>query len=99
MPDDATPDAAVLCETSGPVATLTINRPQARNAVNEAVAAGMAAAFDELEARQDIQVIVVTGASGTFCAGMDLKGFLRGENPQQAGAGSPASRSGRRPSR
>ncbi|MFI5063766.1 MAG: crotonase/enoyl-CoA hydratase family protein [Streptosporangiales bacterium] len=87
MPDDATPDAAVRCEISGPVATLTINRPQARNAVNEAVAAGMAAAFDELEARQDIQVIVVTGTGGTFCAGMDLKGFLRGENPQAGGRG------------
>src|ERR1035438_4739001 len=70
----------VLCGVDGPVAVVTINRPAARNAVNGAVAAGMAAAFDDLEARPGIQVIVLTGAGGTFCAGMDLKGFLAGEN-------------------
>ncbi len=84
IPDDS---AAVQCAVEGPVAILTINRPQARNAVNEAVAAGMAAALDDAEARKDIQVIVVTGAGGTFCAGMDLKGFLRGENPRAGGRG------------
>ena len=77
----------VRCEVDGQVAVVTINRPEARNAVNEAVAAGMAATLDELDARKDIQVIVVTGAGGTFCAGMDLKGFLRGENPQAGGRG------------
>ena len=87
MPDDATPEAAVLCAVNGPVAVITISRPQARNAVNEAVAAGMAAALDDAEARKDIQVIVVTGAGGTFCAGMDLKGFLHGENPHAGGRG------------
>jgi enoyl-CoA hydratase len=78
---------AVLCEVDGPVAVVTINRPAARNAVNGAVAAGMAATLDDLEARQDVQVIVLTGAGGTFCAGMDLKGFLAGENPQAGGRG------------
>lgn len=78
---------AVLCEVDGPVAVVTINRPAARNAVNGAVAAGMAAALDDLEARQDVQVIVLTGAGGTFCAGMDLKGFLTGEDPQAGGRG------------
>jgi enoyl-CoA hydratase len=77
----------VRCEVDGQVAVVTINRPEARNAVNEAVAAGMATTLDELDARKDIQVIVVTGAGGTFCAGMDLKGFLRGENPQAGGRG------------
>jgi enoyl-CoA hydratase len=47
----------------------------------------MAAAFDDLEARPGIQVIVLTGAGGTFCAGMDLKGFLAGENPKAGGRG------------
>ena len=74
-------------QVDGPVAVITINRPQARNSVNEAVAAGMAAALDDAGSRQDIQVIVVTGAGGTFCAGMDLKGFLRGENPHAGGRG------------
>ena len=86
MSGDALPDA-VLTETDGPVAVVTINRPAARNAVNGAVAAGMAAALDDLDAREDIRVIVLTGAGGTFCAGMDLKGFLAGENPLAGGRG------------
>lgn len=77
----------VLCEVDGPVAVVTINRPAARNAVNGAVAAGMAAALDDLEGRPDVQVIVLTGAGGTFCAGMDLKGFLAGEDPAAGGRG------------
>ena len=78
---------AVLTEVDGPVAVVTIDRPSARNAVNEAVASGMAAALDELDTRTDIQVIVLTGAGGTFCAGMDLKGFLTGENAMAGGRG------------
>ena len=93
-------DAVVQCAVDGPIAVVTINRPRARNAVNEAVAAGMAACFDELDERKDVQVIVLTGAGGTFCAGMDLKGFLAGEDPTSGGRGfagiverPPASRS------
>lgn len=78
---------AVLCQVDGPVAVVTINRPAARNAVNGAVAAGMAAVLDDLDARPDVRVIVLTGAGGTFCAGMDLKGFLAGENPMAGGRG------------
>jgi enoyl-CoA hydratase len=72
---------AVSVEVDGGVAVITINRPEARNAVNEAVARGVAAAIDELDPRPDVAVLVLTGAGGTFCAGMDLKGFLSGENP------------------
>jgi enoyl-CoA hydratase len=78
---------AVLTEVDGPVAVITINRPAARNAVNEAVSSGVAAALDELDPRPDIRVIVLTGAGGTFCAGMDLKGFVAGENPTAGGRG------------
>jgi enoyl-CoA hydratase len=77
----------VLTEVDGPVAVVTIDRPTARNAVNEAVASAMAAALDDLDARTEIRVIVLTGAGGTFCAGMDLKGFLTGENPLAGGRG------------
>ncbi|WP_405471143.1 crotonase/enoyl-CoA hydratase family protein [Streptomyces canus] len=66
---------------------ITIDRPQARNAVNAAVAAGLAAALDELEADPALRVGVLTGAEGTFSAGMDLKAALRGESPEIEGRG------------
>ncbi|MGW4665731.1 crotonase/enoyl-CoA hydratase family protein [Streptosporangium sandarakinum] len=77
----------VLVEVEDGVAVITINRPQARNAVNGAVARGIAAALDELEERKDVAAYVLTGAGGTFCAGMDLKGFLAGDVPVVAGRG------------
>jgi enoyl-CoA hydratase len=73
--------SAVLTEVSDGVAVITINRPEARNAVNGEVARGIAGAVDELDARKDVQVLVLTGAGGTFSAGMDLKGFLSGDSP------------------
>jgi len=78
---------AVSVEVGGGVAVITINRPQARNAVNEAVASGIATAIDELDPRPDVAVMVLTGVGGTFSAGMDLKGFLAGENPAAGGRG------------
>jgi enoyl-CoA hydratase len=80
-------EAAVSVEVDGGVAVITINRPQARNAVNEAVARGVAAAIDELDPLPDVAAMVLTGAGGTFCAGMDLKGFLAGENAAAGGRG------------
>jgi enoyl-CoA hydratase len=78
---------AVLTEVDGGVAVITINRPEAKNAVNSAVANGIAAALDEFDARKDVSVLVLTGAGGTFCAGMDLKGFLTGDSPIAEGRG------------
>ncbi|MGH3304001.1 MAG: crotonase/enoyl-CoA hydratase family protein [Streptosporangiaceae bacterium] len=72
---------AVLTDVSGGVAVITINRPEARNAVNGEVARGIAEAVDELDASTDVQVLILTGAGGTFSAGMDLKGFLSGDSP------------------
>jgi enoyl-CoA hydratase len=69
------------------VMIVTINRPHAKNAVTLAVAEGVAAALDELDARDDLAVGIITGAGGTFCAGMDLKAFLRGERPTLPGRG------------
>jgi enoyl-CoA hydratase len=71
----------VLTEVSDGVAVITINRPEARNAVNGAVARGIAAAVDEFDASKDVSVLVLTGGGGTFSAGMDLKGFLSGDAP------------------
>jgi enoyl-CoA hydratase len=78
---------AVLTEVDGGIAVITINRPQARNAVNGEVARGIAAAVDELDDAGDVRVLILTGAGGTFSAGMDLKGFLAGDNPTVPGRG------------
>ncbi|MFI7706788.1 crotonase/enoyl-CoA hydratase family protein [Nonomuraea sp. NPDC049480] len=77
----------VLVRHESRVAVITINRPHARNAVTRAVSEGIAAALDELDRRDDLSVGVLTGAGGCFCAGMDLKGFLRGERPSIEGRG------------
>ena len=78
---------AVLTERRDGVLVITINRPEAKNAVNGAVAAGIAAALDELDASDDLRVGVLTGAGGVFSAGMDLKAFLTGEVPVIEGRG------------
>ncbi|MBO0819643.1 MAG: crotonase/enoyl-CoA hydratase family protein [Nocardiopsaceae bacterium] len=77
----------VLVEAGDGVMVITINRPKARNAVTAAVAEGVAAALDDLDKSDDLAAGIVTGAGGTFCAGMDLKGFLRGERPDVPGRG------------
>lgn len=77
----------VLLESSEGILTITINRPHARNAVTLAVAQRIAAAVDELDANEDLRIGILTGAGGSFCAGMDLKGFLRGERPSIEGRG------------
>ena len=79
--------SSVLTEFGDGIAVITINRPEARNAVDLAVAEGIAAAIDEFEARTDLTVAILTGAGGTFCAGMDLKAFIRGERPSLPGRG------------
>ena len=71
----------VLTERDGAILVITLNRPQARNAVNGAVARGVAAAVDELDGDPALTVGVLTGAGGSFCSGMDLKGFLTGDMP------------------
>lgn len=77
----------VLVEQSGRVTIITINRPQARNAINHAVSAAVADALDDLDTREDLTVGIITGAGGTFSSGMDLKAFLAGENVTVPGRG------------
>lgn len=77
----------VLTEVRGGILIITINRPEAKNAMNKAAAEGIAAAIDRLDGDDNLRVGILTGAGGTFCSGMDLKGFLRGESPIVEGRG------------
>lgn len=77
----------VLRERRGHVEILTINRPEARNAINGAVTRGLGGAFDELEVDDDCWVVILTGAGDkAFSAGMDLKAFTAGEAGEIMGA-------------
>lgn len=74
-------------ETKQGVLIITINRPQAKNAMTQDVAYAIAAAIDELESNHDLRIGIITGAGNSFCSGMDLKGFLKGERPSVPGRG------------
>jgi enoyl-CoA hydratase len=78
---------AVLTEVRDNVLLITINRPDARNAVNSAVANGIADALEQLDGDDGLSIAVLTGAGKGFCAGMDLKAFVAGEMPWHATRG------------
>lgn len=77
----------VLTEVADATLVITLNRPRARNAINRTTAEQLAAALDRLDAEPELQVGILTGAEGTFCAGMDLKAFVEGESPIVDGRG------------
>jgi enoyl-CoA hydratase len=77
---------SVVVEKTGAVLVITINRPSARNAIDRTTALAIAEAADQLDGDPSVAVGVLTGAGGTFCAGMDLKAFLDaapGERPAE----------------
>lgn len=77
----------LLVQICGNVQIMTMNRPEARNAATLEMAEAMARALDALDADPALQAGIITGAGGTFCAGMDLKGFLQGRRPSIDGRG------------
>ena len=77
----------VLTERHDGVLTITINRPAQKNAVNRDVAVAVASALDLLDSDPLLSVGVLTGAGGTFSAGMDLKAFANGQTPILPGRG------------
>jgi enoyl-CoA hydratase len=87
MSETATAADAVLTERRDGVLLITLNRPDARNAVNRALAEGVAAALDQLDDTPELQVGVLTGAGKGFSAGMDLKAFVAGESAWVEGRG------------
>lgn len=80
------PDALDVTATNE-LLVITINRPERRNAINLAMAQCMADAFERLDSDPDLRVGILTGAGGTFCAGMDLKAFVDGKRPEIPGRG------------
>ncbi|MGH8996694.1 MAG: crotonase/enoyl-CoA hydratase family protein [Acidimicrobiales bacterium] len=84
---DAETAPVILRERRGPVEIITLNRPEARNAVNGAVTSAMTEALDELEKDETLRVIILTGAGDkAFCAGMDLKAFASGQGGSIGGS-------------
>jgi enoyl-CoA hydratase len=77
----------VLVERIDAVLVITLNRPEVKNALNRASAVLVSEALDLLESDDRLVVGILTGAGGTFCAGMDLKAFLTGERPEIDGRG------------
>ena len=77
----------VMVERQDAVLVVTINRPAAKNSINTATAQAIGAAMDSLDDDDSLFVGVITGAGGTFSAGMDLKAFLAGEKPHGPGRG------------
>ena len=77
----------VLVERGNGLLVIMLNRPHVRNAMDAAMSVRIAAAVDELDADDALSVAILTGTGGSFCAGMDLKAFLRGERPEVAGRG------------
>ena len=73
-------ESAVLTERRGRVLVITLNRPEAMNAINGALSEGLWSAVQELDSDSGLTAGVVTGAGKGFCSGMDLKAFSRGED-------------------
>jgi enoyl-CoA hydratase/carnithine racemase len=63
----------ILCSIQDGIATLTLNRPEKRNAINQAMIASLTAHFNDLEQHRDVRVVVIRGAGKVFCAGRDLR--------------------------
>jgi enoyl-CoA hydratase len=87
MPTRSSPSGKVLVSVDDGLMTITLNRPEARNAIDRELSHEACAALDELDRRDDLRVGILTGAGGTFCSGMDLKAFVRGEAIRVEGRG------------
>jgi enoyl-CoA hydratase len=90
--DAATDENVLLVEVADRVATVTMNRPRSRNALNRALSKALYAACQDLEQDGEVDVVVITGADPAFCAGLDLKelGSSSGVTEERFAAERPA---------
>src|ERR1700719_5283576 len=97
--NNAGAEQPVLTERRGNVLLITLNRPEVRNSVNAALAAGVAGALEELDGDGELSVGVLTGTGGVFSAGVGLGAFVKGESPWfgDRGFAGIAQRASRRP--
>lgn len=77
----------IIVRVEGHILVVVMNRPAARNAMTKSLAEAMSAQWDRLDADASLRCAILTGAGGTFCSGMDLKGFLKGEYPVAGDSG------------
>ena len=80
-------EPVLLIERDAGVVTLTLNRPNAMNALSRELRVALVDAFTTLEFDPDARVVILTGAGRAFCAGLDLKELGRGAGPLGAGSG------------
>ena len=74
----------VLCSIQDGIATLTLNRPEKRNAINSAMMASLTVHFNDLEQHRDVRVVVLRGAGTVFCAGRDLREMGQQQSTERA---------------
>lgn len=79
----------ILTDVAESIATVTLNRPERRNALSGELVAGLRQALADLDARPDVRVIVLTGADPAFCAGLDLTELGQPDSPLRGVARGP----------
>ena len=72
----------ILCSIQDGIATLTLNRPEKRNAINQAMIESLTTHFSDLEQHRDVRVVVIRGAGKVFCAGRDLREMGQQQNAE-----------------
>jgi len=87
MPDTEPASDVVLVEVADRVATVTLNRPEARNALSVELLRTLPRTFHELDGRHDVDVCILTGADPAFCAGLDLREVGSGDGGPLRGSG------------
>jgi enoyl-CoA hydratase len=76
MPELPSPSGKMLVNRDGPVTTLTLNRPEVHNALDQELSAELNAAVKQVAVDRECRILIIRGAGDTFCAGDDVKGFM-----------------------